>query len=88
MKYLERRLIRKVRKYLQSVSYYNKAERERLRYIVKISGVTLDDLDTPPREIPFEREVYKATEEEAIEIGKAEHLLGNKVEIWHLLKRF
>ena len=87
MKFLERRRQRRVQELLDSIKPIDKSDRERCKFIVKISGVQMDDLDNPPREIPFSREVYKETEEEAMKIGKLEYANGNKVEIWHLVKR-
>lgn len=80
----------KLREHLKDLEITDKSNRERHKYKVQISGVEMDDLDPtgPPREIPFVRDVYKETKEEAIEIGKSEWELGNEVEVWKLVKRW
>lgn len=88
MRYFKERRKKKIQQILDSIKPINKADKERCRYEVQVSGIQLDDLDDPPREIPFSRTTYKETEKEAIEMGKLEHELGNEVEIWLLVKRW
>ena len=81
---------KKIKKFLELINPIDKSNKERCRFKVQVSGVTLDDLDPtgPPREIPFSRELYKETENDAIELGKLEYANGNEVEIWKLVKRW
>ena len=84
------RFQKKLKRFIDSIEPVDKSKRERLKWKVQISGVHIDDLDPsgPPREIPFSREEYEATREEAEALGKLEYANDNEVEIWHLIRRW
>ena len=74
--------------YIASIDIKNKANSERCRYKLEISGVELNDLDNPPRRIPFERSQYIEKKDEAEDLGKLEYTNGNQVELWYLIRRW
>lgn len=84
----DKRLKKKIEKYISTLNPKDKSGRERCKYMLQVEGVAIDDLDTPSREIPFERTSYKETEEDAMSLGKLEWENDNKVEVWKLIRRW
>ena len=84
----DKRLRKKIQKYIDTLNPKDKSNKERCKYMLQIEGVMIDDLDNPPREIPFERTEYKETKDIAMDLGKLEWENGSHVEIWKLIKRW
>lgn len=88
MNFWERKKLKWVLEYIETLKPKDKSKSERLPFKVEISGVEVDDLEDPPREIPFMRDEYIEKEKDALKIGKVEWKKGNKVELWKLIKRW
>ena len=87
MKFWNRYIEKKIREYIDSVIVIDKIDKERCKYKVEVSGVRVDDLISPPEEIPFEDTQYFIKQKDAIDFGKISVKDGNKAEVWKLIRR-
>jgi len=90
MKWWNEYIHKKVIEYAENLIEYtkNKVDRERLRWKVQVEGSRIDDLDDPPREIPFSTEKYFRNDKDANTYAVIQVDLGYTVEVWHLKKRY
>jgi len=88
MKLLDKYIQKEVDKYINDIKVYDKSNKEKLKWKIEIEGERIDDLEDPPRTIPFSQSIYKGLRKEADAIAKVESKKGNRVEIWKLVKRY